>query len=470
MKKILSLLILVLTSYACTNHFEEINTNPNEAVEVSGDLLLPTVIFNLADMSVNQSYGFGDVVAQYTANYEYNDIDIYRWTSDGRFWGMYDYLQDISDIKAFGVKNALPNYEAVALILEAYCFSILTDAYGDVPYTQANRAAEGIISPAYDTQESIYEGILSSLEKANTLIDPSGTISGDILFQGNMNKWKKFANSLTVRLLMRISNVKDISSTLQQMVDNPATYPVFESTGDDAIYYYAGSTPDLSPYSSGRGREYEYFIAMPTNHFVDLLLANNDPRIHEWLGYKVNDDGSLEYLGVAPGQVLGDIGRPGDFSSKDTSYFSEPAKISGIFMTYSELNFILAEAAETGLISGNAQNYYEAGVQASFAQWNVEMSADFLTTVVPYEAGNTDRIFEQKWLALYHTSVEAWFDWKRTGKPAFLQPGPGNLNGNKIPVRLMYPSLEQSVNGSNYNTASQRIGGDNINSRVWWDK
>ncbi|MDX2249501.1 MAG: SusD/RagB family nutrient-binding outer membrane lipoprotein [Bacteroidia bacterium] len=470
MKKIIYILVLAFGTYACTGQFEEINTNPNEAIEVSGDLLLPTVIFNLADMSVYGTYGFGDIVAQYMAHYEYNDIDIYRWTSDGRFWGIYDYLQDISDIKDFGVENDLPNYEAVALILEAYSFSILTDAYGDVPYSEANQAEEGIISPAYDTQQSIYEGILANLKKANEIIDVSGTISGDILYGGDMMKWKKFANSLRVRLLMRTLKVRNISADLQQILDNPSANPIFEGHADEAIYFYAGSTPDLSPYSTGRGREYEYFLAMPTHHLVDLLLQNNDPRIHEWLGYKVNDDGTLEYLGVAPGQVLGDIGRPGDFATKDTSYFSDPAKITAIFMTYSELNFILAEAAETGIITGDAKGYYEAAVQASFTQWNVEMPADFLTTTVPYETGNTDRIYEQKWLALYHTGVEAWFDWKRTGKPAFIQPGPGNLNGNKIPVRLMYPSLEQSVNGTNYNAASQRIGGDNINSRVWWDK
>jgi hypothetical protein len=98
------------------------------------------------------------------------------------------------------------------------------------------------------------------------------------------------------------------------------------------------------------------------------------------------------------------------------------------------------------------------------------MPGDFLTQSVPYDANNLDRLYEQKWLALYHSGIEAWFDWKRTGKPAFIQAGPGNVNNGLVPVRLQYPSLEQSVNASNYQTAAQRIGGDNINARVWWDK
>ncbi len=461
------LLALVLGGTSCTNNFEEINTNFNQPLTVTGDLLLPTVLFNFADLSVNRSFGLGDIVAQYHARYESNGIDIYRWTADGSFWVLYDYLQDIRDIKKYGVENDLAGYEAVALILEAYAFHQLTDAYGDVPYSQANQAEEGIIAPTYDAQEVVYDGILASLVRANMLIDGDASVSGDILFGGNMTAWKKLANTLRVRLLMRISDVRDVAADLQQMVDDPATYPLFESTADDAIFHYEGASPNLSPYSQGRGREYEYFLAMPTTRFIGLLQAHEDPRIHEWLGYK---GGTTEYIGVDPGLNLGDVGRPTAYASKDSSFFYDPAKLSAIFITYSELNFLLAEAAAKGLITGDAKGYYDTGVAASFAQWGVEMPVDFLTDKAPFEAGNLDRLYEQKWLALYHSSTEAWFDWKRTGKPSFIQAGPGNINSNLVPVRLMYPSLEASVNGENYNTASQRIGGDNINARVWWDR
>lgn len=467
MKKYLFSIAILLGIFSCTQDFENINANPNEPTAVSGDLLLRSAIFDLANLLVYETYGFTEIVAQYTANYEFNQLDIYNWTSDTRFWYLYDYLQDIKDVQRYGADNELPNYEAIALILEAFSYSILTDAYGDVPFSESNQAEAGILSPIYDSQESIYNGILEQLEQANQIIDESGSIEGDLLYGGDMSKWRKFANTLRVRLLMRISSVRDVSAPLQAIVDNPAQYPLFESVDDNAVYHYSGVTPDISPYSSGVGREYEYYLGIPSTHFVNLLLENNDPRIEEWLDPHEKEDGTLEYNGVAPGQNQGDIGRPGDFASKDASYFYDPAKIKAIFMPFSELNFLLAEAAFQNVINGNATDWYGAGVQASFDEWGVEMPEDFLSDTVPFDENN---LFEQKWLALYHCGIEAWFDWKRTGKPDFIQAGPGNVNNGQVPVRLMYPSLEQSVNATNYQAASQRIGGDNINTRVWWDK
>ncbi|HMQ50213.1 MAG TPA: SusD/RagB family nutrient-binding outer membrane lipoprotein [Saprospiraceae bacterium] len=467
MKKYLFSIAILLGVVSCTQDFENINTNPNEPITVSGDLLLRSAIFDLSNLLVSETYGFTDIVAQYTANYEFNQLDIYNWTSDSRFWYLYDYLQDVKDVKRYGSENELPNYEAVALILEAFSYSILTDAYGDVPFSESNQAEVGVLSPVYDTQASIYGNILAQLEQANQLIDESSSIEGDLLYGGDMHKWRKFANSLRVRLLMRTSNVQNVSAALQAIVDNPAQYPVFESIDDNAVYYYSGVTPDISPYSSGLGREYEYYLGIPSTHFVNLLLENSDPRIEEWLDEHEKEDGILEYIGTAPGQDQGDIGRPGDFASKDASYFYDPAKISAIFMPFSELNFLFAEAAHRNIIGGEAADWYEAGVQAAFEEWGVTMPDEFLSVAVPFDENN---LFEQKWLALYHCGMEAWFDWKRTGKPDFIQAGPGNVNNGQVPVRLMYPSLEQSVNATNYQAASQRIGGDNINTRVWWDK
>lgn len=470
MKSYLLLLIFGLLGLAaCSDRFEEINANPNEPASVSGDLLLPTVAYDIANLLVNETYGFNDIVAQYTANYEYNQLDIYNWTSDSRFWGLYQVLQNLKDIKQYGVDNELPNYEAVALIWETFCFSILTDAYGDVPFSAANKAEDGIYSPPYDPQADIYAQLFANLVRANSIIDESSSISGDILYDGNMTQWRKFANSLRVRLLMRTSEVQDVSETLQAIVDEPGEFPVFESNDDNAVYYYSGVIPNISPYSSGIGREYEYYLGVPTTHFIDALLQNDDPRIHEWLDYHEAEDGTLSYIGVAPCLNQGDIDRPIDYCSKDASYFAEPSKISAIIMTAAELNFLLAEAAARGLIAQDAKALYETAVGLSFDQWGVPMPDDFLSAKAPYEAGNLDNLYEQKWLALYHCGIEAWLDWKRTGKPGFLQAGPGNVNNGLVPVRLMYPSLEQSVNAANYQAASQRIGGDNINSRVWWD-
>ncbi|WP_299252302.1 SusD/RagB family nutrient-binding outer membrane lipoprotein [uncultured Aquimarina sp.] len=467
MKRIFYLVSIILLS-ACTEQFEELNTDPNDPVTASENLLLPSIVFDLSNITVNQTYGFGDVIGQYTGNYEFNDIDIYRWQADDRFWSpMYGILQDVSDLKIIAEDNNNQNYKAVALILEAYIYSIITDAYGDIPMNEANRTEEGITAPVYDKQEDIYEAILSKLEEANTIIDVSQTIKGDGLYNGNLNKWKKFANSLRIRLLMRISEVRNISTDFDMILNNPSTYPIFTSNEDNAIYKYSGVVPDVSNVSqAGGGRDYEYFLRIPTTHFLGLLATNNDPRLELWISPKEGTDDRT--LGVIPGQPLGEIGRPADFSRKSVAFYTEAARIQGIFITYSELSFILAEAREKNIIStSTAKNYYDIGVQSSFDQWGLVMPTDFLTVTAPYDNG-TDRLYEQKWLALYHTGVEPWFDWKRTGKPSFIMAGTGNLNGDKIPVRLRYPSLEQSVNASNYEQAASDMGGDDINASSWW--
>ncbi|PPK84683.1 SusD-like starch-binding protein associating with outer membrane [Neolewinella xylanilytica] len=460
---LLSLLLL----HSCTDDFAEINTNPNEAERVTGDLLLRTVTFDLASNHVNNVQAFGDVVAQYAANYEFNDIDIYQWGADARFWGLYAVIQDARDIQAYGVETGQPDYEAVALTLQAYMFSILTDAYGDVPYTEAGRAeSDGIFAPAYDPQEDIYAGLLADLARANTLFT-GATIAGDNLFGGDTGKWRRFANSLRVRLLLRASEAMDVSDELTTMLNDPTTYPLFAGNADNAIYDFTGTLPNVAPIAAPVGRTYEYFLRIPTTNLVELLKTYEDPRLQEWL----DPNGFPDYLGVDPGQTLGDIGRPDAFSTKDTSYFSDPGKLDAIFMTYSELNFLLAEAAERGLIDDDPEAYYRSGVAASFDQWGVALPADYFSGAAAWIADDAlELIARQKWLSLWHNTTEAWFDWKRTGLPSFIAAGPGTVNAGAVPVRLLYPSIEQSVNPENYATAAERIGGDDINSRVWYDQ
>ncbi|WP_157974613.1 SusD/RagB family nutrient-binding outer membrane lipoprotein [Lewinella sp. IMCC34183] len=463
----LLLLLPALLLTRCTDGFADINTNPNEPEVVTADLLLRTVTFELASNHVANVQAFGDVVGQYTANYEFNDIDIYQWAADSRFWDLYAVIQDAKDIEAFGQATDAPDYEAVSLILQAYMFSILTDAYGDVPYSEAGRAeTDGIYAPAYDSQESIYAGLLADLERANGLFT-GATIAGDNLFGGDGMKWRRFGNTLRVRLLMRTSEVTDVSDELTALLADPDTYPLMESNADNAIYDFTGVLPNVAPTAAPVGRSYEYYLGIPTTNLVGLLQEYDDPRLAEWLDRNEQPD----YRGVAPGQTLGDIGRPDAFATKAPAYFEEPGKLDAIFLTYSELNFLLAEAAVRGLIAGEGAAYYRAGVEASFAQWGVELPADYFDGAAAWDAGAArELIARQKWLSLWQNTTEAWFDWKRTGRPTFIAAGPGTVNGGEVPVRLLYPSIEQSVNPDNYRAAADRIGGDNINSRVWYDE
>lgn len=467
MKRIvLSIILLSVWMTSCTNELDEINTDHNNPQEVPPSLLLPTVIFDIADLLVLENYDFANIVGQYSANYEFNEIDIFNWTSDDRYWTLYASIQNAHDIKQLGIAEGNANYEAVGKILLAYGFSILTDVYGDVPYAEANKAEEGNYTPVYDSQEFIYSDIIQSLTEANAMIITDENISGDVLYNGDMMKWKKFANSLKLRMLMRSSNVQDNTNAIAEMVSNVAEFPLMESNSDNAAYYYSGDLPDANPMSSSRGRTYEYYLGMPTSHLIDNLVANGDTRLAVWFDPV---EGTNEYLGTDPGQSMGSIGRPEDLSRKDPSFFDDPSKLPSLFITSSEVQFLLAEAAESGVIDGDPSTYYDRAVSLSFEQWGAEMPMDFLTTTTPYDATN-ETLAIQKWISLYHNSLQGWMEWKRTGLPSFIQAGTGNVNSDQFPVRMMYPALEQSVNATNYTNASEALGGDNINSRTWWDK
>ncbi len=450
---------------SCTDDFEEINTNTNEPGTAPPSLLLPAVLFDFADLGVTQNYVFGNVIAQYTANYEFNDLDLYDWTSDGRFWGIYGILQDVEDIRDFGERTGDDNYYAVATILRAYGISLITDAYGDAPFSEAGKADAGVFAPVYDTQESIYSTLLLELEAANDRIDVSESIEGDLLYSGDMLNWRRFANSLRLRLLLRSSNVSDNGAEMQEILDNPGRFPIFENNEHDAVYRYSGVLPNLSPFSAPRGRAYDYYLGVPTTHLIGSLQDKADPRLEVWFDPRAGTDD--EYLGTAPGQTLGNVGRPADFASKAAEFFDRSDRIGSMWLTAAEIQFILAEAAQLGLITGGAEEFYAEGVKLSFARWGLTLPEGYLSAAAPY---SVDNLHEQKWLALYHNSVQAWHHWRRTGKPGFIMAGPGTVNGGEVPVRLMYPAIEQSVNMANYRAAAENIGGDNVNSRVWWDR
>lgn len=466
MKKFILFTLLLSVSISCTDGFEEINTNKNQPTASQPKQLLPNVIFNLANSNVTNSFNFGDILAQYGGNYEYNELDVYNWGADNRFWGMYKWLNDIYDIKKQAIALNDKNYEAISLVLETYTMSIITDSYGYAPYLEASKGEEGILKPQYDSQEAIYTQLLLNLDQANAIIDTKTKVEGDLLFGGDMLKWKKFANSLHLRLLMRISNKVNVSAKLNEIITKPSEYPIFQSNTDNAVYTYSGSYPNISPISDGINRLYGYNIVIPSTNLVNTLITNNDPRLEEWIDPIV---GTTNHLGLEPGLTLDKIGEPTKYSRRAEDYFYAKTKIAAIFMTYSELNFLLAEASQRNLMTtGSAQAYYNTAVEASFKQWNVLMPTDYLTTTAPYNA-TTEVLYIQKWLALYHTGVESWFDWKRTGKPSFIKAGPGAKNNGKVPRRIMYPSLEQSVNAQNNSEALQKMGGDDINAKVWWD-
>jgi hypothetical protein len=385
--------------------------------------------------------------------------------------------------------------------LKAYIASMLTDLFGDVPYAEAWKGAGedgGILSPEYDTQESIYRDIIAKLDEANTLLDPAGTaIAGDILYQNDIGLWKKFANSLRLRLLLRMSGRDAAFATteMSKMVADPAAYPIFESNDDNAGLPYLGSAPNNNPVNENRKSRDDHRVS---KNLTDMLIARDDARL---MVYANPAEGTGVYEGIPNGLTSADAaaynGNGLANTSKIGDYFTQ-ATAPGMLISYAELQFILAEAAKKGYIPGGdatAQAYYEAGITASFEQFRGALegaiadddandAADASGITVPasvdeaitnYIANNPytpatalQVIAEQRYLAMFDQGLQSWFEWRRTGFPV-LTPAVAGENGGLIPVRVPYPQIEATRNGSNLNAAIARQGTDNLNTRVWWD-
>ena len=463
-------LVLLL---GCTDDFEEINSNPNQPEEVSADLLLPRVInFAVNDVAL-EAWNQGNIVAQLTAKINFTDFDRYLWGTNSDLWEtLYGNLRDVNNILDIAEETNNPNYTATALVMRAWMFSILTDNWGDVPYTEATRAkSDGIIQPVYDQQEQIYDGILSDLEQANSIIQLSGnSIGGDILFEGDMLKWKKLANSLRIRALMRISKRRDVGPAIQSIIDSQ---PIFESNLDNAVMEYLPAQPNTWPVHTFRvGSFDEYRLSLTIE---GVLRDLDDPRMFTWFRPTDNpsDDPDL-FAGMPNGLSENNAsnynGGAANVSRCGPILYEEPNAVDAIIMQYAELQFILAEAAQKGWITGNAQDYYENGVRASFNYWNVTMPDDYLTRDGVAYDGDLETIMTQKWLASFLVGFEAWYDYRRTGLPTFIIPGPDNVNNDVVPVRFFYPGDQQTLNTANYEAAVARQGPDDINTKVWWER
>lgn len=505
------LLTLVFLGTSCTKDFDEINTNPNSpgVSQAAPDMLLTNTIESMTDRVHEIFFGheMGSCWVQHMAKVQYTDEDRYiprisvinnTWNS---FYAASGY--DAHTLYNIAVETANPSYEAVALILKTYIISILTDEFGDVPYTEAfqGSAEEAILSPAYDTQQYIYEQMLNNLDQANTLLATGPSINGDILFDGDLTAWRKFANSLRLRLLLRRSDRVDPTADMTMIFGDPTTYPVFASNADNAALQYLGSAPNNNPINQNRKTRDDHRVS---NTLIDYLYTDA-PSPDYRVSVYAELDGNGDYEGMANGLLSANAllynGNGLANTSKIGSYFSA-ATAPGMLMSYAELLFIKAEAAARGFIGGGdaaAETAYQAGIRASWDQFNV--NGDFADALEVwrgtfYSWGMTpsDDIFEfawqdfvdwggtydynpatgleqigtQKWVAMFDQGIQAAFEWRRTGYPTLL-PGAENANNDKIPVRSYYPSDEHARNPSNVDAAISNQGPDNLDTRVWWD-
>ncbi len=454
---------------SCDKGFEELNKNPNEPTKVPSGLLLADVVRNTGNNLYSTFIGgdMGECWGQHWAKVQYNDEARYipRSSIIEAIWKNFyeDVVSDASQMEALAAKEGNDAGQGAAIVMQAYAYLILTDYFGDIPFSEAAKAQEGIFTPKYDSQQDVYHGVIDMLNRASDLLASGrGSLisTSDLLYGGDVAKWEKFANSLQFRALMRISGKEDVKDRLTTLMGKP----MFASNDDDAELTYLSAKPNANPIweTVVDGVREEFKV---NSVLVDMLQNNSDPRLDVY----VAKNAAGEYRGKPAG--IFDL--PSDDYNYDNvspigSAYLQPEK-PAVFMSYSELLFFQAEAAKQGWITGSAKDFYEAGVKA-----NLEKNGkgdDYATYIAtPFAAYNDanamEKIATQKWLALFCQGAETWTEWRRTKIPALTPAIDGNIN--EIPSRIPYPSIEQSVNKDNYNAAVSSLGGDLLTTKFWW--
>jgi hypothetical protein len=474
-KNIFTFLVVSTLIMGCTKDFEEINTDPNKIEKISPGTLLNPIIYEVTAFNTGRADAFTFDIMQVQIPFPSVAGGIHRYdvseSAGNSTWNTYyRWLNNVKEMRAAAVAAQDPNYEAIALTLNAWIYSNLTDSFGDVPMSEAVKGDEGLYTPVFDTQQQIYTTLLADLEKANSLyVTTRAMIYGtDILYGNNVGLWKKFTNSLRMRLLLRVSRKAEMDSytKLAAIINNPTANPVFTSNADAAILKITGVAPNLSPW--GRAIDFTTFRASAAFH-IDNLNDFNDPRLARWNTMARNAGGTA---------TIGYRGIPSAYAGPESQFAYQPsnanvalatAPMVGVIMSYAEVELIKAELAQKGRISGSAQTFYQNGVKAAIEQWGAVMPANYFSNPKAAYDGTLERIMLQKYYALYFNDYQQWFEYRRTGLPV-LPKGAGLMNGGNMPVRFKYPTTVVTNNNANYKKAVTSMGGDDINTKVWWEK
>lgn len=453
---------------SCDSDFEETNTDPDEPTEISVDLQLGFIERSL----INQLYDTflaGECAStwpQHISKPIYNDADRYypRLGSINSFWNTL-YLEVISEsdeMYRLAQENQNNAVQGVALTLKAIALQTLTDAFGDIPASDANKAQESNYNPTYDSQQEVYTQIFDLLDQAISKFNiGSGTINSDqdLIYGGDTSKWLKFATSLKFRAMMRVSETNLFN--LQELTALASSNNLITNNEDNALIQFSGQTaPNINPHYGTviNGREAEWCMG---EALVNFMLSENDPRLPIYANTNDND----EYRGKPAGYInpgvsgfgAGTVSQIGDaFMAADAPLY---------FITATQVNLLLAEAAELHGIGGNPESYFFAGVSASLEQNGLDPQG-YAPVYNGYQS-----IAEQLWVGTFMQGYETWAEWRRSDIPNNLvlavDPQPGV---NLIPTRYTYTTDEVSLNGSNVDAAVANQGIDALTTKVWWDK
>lgn len=474
MRALAACLMVLLISVSSCKKGLNINEDPNNPLDAPLRTILPSAQGNLAYTiggSINRISG--SMIQHYAGHrnqpLEYGRYDLTPATTDNIWTSMYaGVLADLANISRRGTESGDLVYVGVAKILTAYTYSVLTDSYGDIPFSAALGGLENI-NPAYDKQEVIYPQLITLLSdgikdlKSNAGLDKPGTVD-DLMFGGDIVKWEKFANTLKLRLLNHTSKI-DAGAALAFLNTSPL---LMTSNADNGAFKFGITQSTSNPI-------YQFDVISGRNDnavaatLINNMKAINDPRIGAFFYPVKNGDLIGQYLGNTPGGDNDDSGES-KFSRVGTAYAATDAPV--VFLSYAEQNFIIAEVQQRAGNTAAAGTAYNAAILADLAYLGV--SAEKASTFIGQPAvafNNTlKRIMDQKWITMFQGPYESWVDWRRTGFPV-LAPAPVNRTGGVIPRRFPYPQLEINLNGTSLaNGPGIPVPYKTILTGVWWDK
>ena len=476
LRVLLFITVSLVTLSGCTEDFEDINTNPNGPTNVQPELLFRQVLYGYGNDMGREGFAGGALLSQHFAMTDFNLFDRHALGSPqegGDPWPiLYNALRDNETVLDISRTNpAAAVYEGPALVMKAYLAMHLTDIFGDVPYFDAfNARRGGVTTPAYDAQEDIYlaeGGILQSLREALIVMaayEGAIPLQGDIIFDGDLSAWTRFATSLALKALVRTSARINNAEELNALV---ASRTYIEENTQNAAFTFAASPPNSFPIAEVRDGIFNVFKMSQLAQ--NILTELNDPRIAT---FYLPQDGGV-YNGLQNGPIGGSpvpagIARPGLIWRENTE------RLQFNFMTAWETDLLIAESILRGIVvNHSARQYYESGVRKAFAYWNTEMPENYLVTgPAAFDEDDTEnalrQIITQKWIASIGNVYEGWTEWRRTGYPELLEVQ-ASLNDGAIPTRMPYPNEEQALNFENYSAAAAEVDGNSINTRVWWD-
>ena len=444
MKNLLYFLTVLLVFVSCESdeQYEQLNKDPNKPVSVEAKALFTAATVSLFDAleSTNVNRNIFRMVAQYWTQTQYIDeanFDLQNRNIPQNFWSeLYrDVLYDLKNAKELTANNA---EKAQIEVIEVYTWQILVETFGDIPYNEALNGQENPL-PAYDDAATIYNDLIKRLDEVLPNFSGTGFVDSDVIYGGDLSKWKKLANSLKLKLAVRINNSTAISA---------AANGAFTSNADNASISFESSTPNTNPLwvdlvQSGRND----FV--PANTIVDIMNDLEDPRRSIFF-----DDNISPFSGG----IYGDSNAYALYTHIGKSLL-EPT-FRGVLMDYAEVEFLMAYA---GL--DNPEDHYFSGITASFDDWGVTGISNYITKQeVEY---SRDNLGKQFWIAMYNRGMEGWSVYRMfDGAITFNLPAD---TGNPIPTRFTYPVNEQTLNETNYNNVSSAIGGDTQTTRIFWD-